>query len=511
MADDGRMCGALKKIAKIIFFVIVSLIMAGCLGILVCALSPSLTQMLAEQVERTSQVLPGGGQSGGAPSGVNADWLNGRGDGYVVPVIRPSGVPAAVSGKTGYEPVQESGEEIPQEEADNLGANPNYGDTGSGLNFDSTYYPYYAMLESDMRQLYNQIYANALELTKSFAPLQTVSVAQVKTVFEAVYNDHPELFWLETGYSCKYLQSGECVEIVLKYNDTVNDLDTAKQAFEAAAEQILAAARGRANDEDKERYVHDSLMQMVEYDVNAPMNQSAYSALVGKKSVCAGYARAFQYLMQKLSIPCYYCTGFAGEDHAWNIVKLGTRYRNVDVTWDDTDTPTYDYFNKTDAEYGATHMRTGLSIYLPACVADINTEVILPDLSEYINPNPTEPMEWVSKKKPTDTDAANEQKKQENLAKAGIKEEDVRNNLQEYYADCLKQLKAVGTGDKHFSNVIPASLWASVEYAYSHGDYKKGYMEEALKALGVENAAVQLQVDDLSGGYYRIYHNLYTY
>ena len=69
-------------------------------------------------------------------------------------------------------------------------------------------------------------------------------------------------------------------------------------------------------------YVHDRLISRISYSKAATMNQSAYSALVGGKTVCAGYARAFQYLMQKLGIPCYYCTGFAGENHAWNIIKL---------------------------------------------------------------------------------------------------------------------------------------------------------------------------------------------
>ena len=97
------------------------------------------------------------------------------------------------------------------------------------------------------------------------------------------------------------------------------------------------------------------------------MNQSAYSALVEGKSVCAGYARAYQYLMQRLGIPCYYCTGFAGEDHAWNIVGLDDGYYNVDVTWDDTPGGEYDYFNKTDEDYADTHVRRDLSVNLPKC------------------------------------------------------------------------------------------------------------------------------------------------
>ena len=513
--------------------------MAGCLGILVCALNPSLTAMLAEKVESLSPAP--GGNSGPADMGaqgetnqpvavqpgINTDWLQ-EGDSphYEIPGTQPVETPASVSGKTGYEPVQEEAEQIAQEEADQLTDSVETGDTGSGLTFDRTFYPYYAMLEGDMRQLYSQIYANAMDLNATFAPVVSVSVEQLKSVFEAVYNDHPELFWLETGYSCKYLRNGGCVEITLKYNSTVNDFAGAGQQFEGEAEKILAGAEGLNSDIEKEKYVHDALMQRAEYDMSASMNQSAYSALVGGKSVCAGYARAFQYLMQQLGIPCYYCTGYAGEDHAWNIVRIDGRYYNVDVTWDDTDDPTYDYYNKTDGEFADTHMRTGLSVYLPACVSDDdrtgesdtaisgNGDVDVPDsLSDLINPNPIKPMEWQSKT-PTDTGGPGqtaEEKKQESLEKAGITEEQVRDTLKEYYEDCRKLMKEAGKGDQQFSNVIPQSLWSSVERAYSTGDYWKGYVEGGLKDLGLENFAIQLQVQDLGGGYYRLYHNVLTY
>ena len=72
-------------------------------------------------------------------------------------------------------------------------------------------------------------------------------------------------------------------------------------------------------------------------------------------------------------------------------------------------------------------------------------------------------------------------------------------------------MKEAGKGDQQFSNVIPQSLWSSVESAYSTGDYWKGYVEGGLKDLGMENFAIQLQVEDLGGGYYRLYHNVLTY
>ena len=554
------MCGNLK-VLKGIFFFLMGLIMIGCTGILVCALNPSLTAMLAERVESVGSAQSSrDGQSGGlgglfrdgdgqsdstvpgeGQPGINADWLEGQ-SGYEQPDSPSVETPEDVSGRTGYEPVQEEAQEIDEDEAGGLTGAENPGDTGSGLSFDAETYPYYAMLEAEMQQIYSQIYANAMSLTPSFTPVATVSVSQLKTVFEAVYNDHPELFWLDTGYSCKYLRSGRCAEITLKFNETADALEQARLAFQGAAGNIVAQARGLGSQAEMERYVHDALMGLVEYDVAAPMNQSAYSALVGGRSVCAGYARAFQYIMQELGVPCYYCTGYAGEDHAWNIVKIDGVYRNVDVTWDDTEEPTYNYFNKTDRELAATHRRTGLSVYLPACEgagtqtpaapeggeAGTSEDGEIPgsaenpggedadgadDISGLINPNPIQPLEWESKKKeePVDPLQAAEDRKRESLEKAGVTEEQVRDTMQEYYEDCRRLLKDAGTGDRQFVNVIPQSLWGSVERAYNSGDYRKGYVDSALKDMGASSFAIQLQVQDLGGGYYRLYHNVYTY
>lgn len=570
------------KIAKTIFFSIVALIMILCAGILVCAMTPSLTEALAEKVaEITSEEpedaasVPSGwengagdpglsdgdsgqdsaeqrddlseetdpGQAGnggdssptGADSmepedstdsaageaqpGISADLIrDGNQTGYEPPDSGDVEAPASVSGRTGYEPVQEEAEQILPEEAKDL--EESAGNTGSDYSFDPEIYPYYAMLETDMRALYNQIYANALDRAERFAPVTDVNVSQVKTVFEAVYNDHPELFWLETGYSCKYLRSGKCVEITLKYNRTAENLEQAKSEFEGRAGEILSGTESLGDIVEKERYVHDQLMQSVEYDLSAPMNQSAYSALVEGKSVCAGYARAFQYLMQQLGIPCYYCTGFAGEDHAWNIIKLEDGYYNVDVTWDDTDTPTYDYFNKSDREYASSHIRTGLSLYLPACQSDGSGGENLQDgtdgtenpsqesVAELVNPNPTQPLVWESRI--PDTEPTKEEQRQESLERAGVSETDIRNTMQEYYDDCRKLLEEVGTGDKQFTNVIPESLWSSVERAYYNGEYWNGYVEDALKTLGADDFVIQLQVESIGSGYYRLYHNVYT-
>ena len=157
----------------------------------------------------------------------------------------------------------------------------------------------------------------------------------------------------------------------------------AKSAIDKDA--IINEALKCSGDYEKEKYVHDALLDMAGYDTEAAMNQSAFSALVSRTTVCAGYARAFQYLMQKSGIPCYYCMGTAdGEavaatggtetSHSWNIVRTGHTYCNIDCMWDDSVSNAYGknqypFFNLSDKEF-MYHVRTGQSLKLPACNDD---------------------------------------------------------------------------------------------------------------------------------------------
>ncbi|MBO6137951.1 MAG: hypothetical protein J6O71_04990 [Lachnospiraceae bacterium] len=287
---------------------------------------------------------------------------------YEAPSSSELEIPENVSNRAGYEPVSGEEREIPDIEAINLYKELPLGNTGDDLDFDPLYYPYYAMLGDKGKHLYRQIYANAMDLNGRFSPVERDLGAQgFKNVFASVIGDHPELFWLNTSYECLYDPHGQCAEVNLSFNRTANDLEASKTDFETNAEEILAGARSLESDYEKEKYVHNALIDRIEYNAGAEMNQSAYSALVNDSTVCAGYARAFQYLMQQLEIPCYYCTGYAGEDHAWNIVKLDKDYYNADVTWDDTEGGKYEYFNKSDDDYRRTHARTELAVYLPPC------------------------------------------------------------------------------------------------------------------------------------------------
>lgn len=318
------------------------------------------------ETDESSSLIGDDYDSVSAETGDDSEPVRGA-NGYEAPSELDIKVPEAVNGKAGYQPITEKSEALPDAEGGEYTSTLGYGETGDGLFFDANLYPYYHMIDQKGQHLYRQIFANATVMNAAFVPIEAVPVSQLKNVVMAVYNDHPELFWLNTIFTCKYDQNKICAELELEFNMTKEELATASTEFFNTTNNLLTQVENLGTPYEKERRLHDILIERIEYEKGADKNQSAYSALVEGKSVCAGYARAYQYLLQRLGIPCYYCTGFAGTDHAWNIVALDDGYYNVDLTWDDTPGGEYDYFNRTDSDYAGTHVRRDLSVNLPKC------------------------------------------------------------------------------------------------------------------------------------------------
>lgn len=437
----------------------------------------------------------GTGNATGSDNGENGTLENLLGEdinsGYVPPEREAVNVPESVTGRGGYTPVQEVAEQIDEEEAKELQKKYTYGETGEDLSFDTEYYPYYGMLPEKLQSLYRQIYANAMAVNGIFNPIEKVNQTELRHTFMAVFNDHPELFWLDSAYRAKFARNGECAEIALEFNYLVDNLDEAKGEFQSGAESILSGARNLGSDYEKELYVHNALLDRITYDMGAPLNQSAYSALVGGRTVCAGYARSFQYLMTELGIPCYYCTGYAGESHAWNIIRLDGEYYNADATWDDTNPDKYGYFNKTDSEFSTTHRREDLSVYLPACNGTKYSN--LEDSTQESSPEQAQP-QYVDERR--------------SLNEIGFSEKDVLRSLQEYYDDCYRQLTTAGDFIEFVNIVDSEDLWMECYRAYESDNYSFGYMDRVLEELGAGGCEVDVEAESLQDGRVLLYHTI---
>ena len=112
---------------------------------------------------------------------------------------------------------------------------------------------------------------------------------------------------------------------------------TREQALkaDAVAEEVV----NKCNSEstlDKISSVYNYLCDNVVYDSEYEYG-SIYDALIDGKTVCSGYAAAFQVMMEKLGIPCKIMAGNVnGTAHAWNAVNVSGKWYYVDATFANT-------------------------------------------------------------------------------------------------------------------------------------------------------------------------------
>lgn len=243
----------------------------------------------------------------------------------------------------------------------------------NGKSLSDDFYFYRSTLSKKSQSAYDQIYAFLYKGVSKFDMNVAVDGNSISDIIYCVYYDHPELFWVDCALTYYVNENNIVTSVQVNFNNTASNLSSSQQNFESAVAPLLSSAGTLSTDIDKVKYVHDYLTNVDDYVLNSELNQSAYSALVYGQTVCAGYAHAFQYCMQKLGIPAAYVVGNAGGGaHAWNIVCLDGEYYNMDVTWDDPvgNSPTtyyYNYFNITDSTIGSDHARDSLSAQLPSC------------------------------------------------------------------------------------------------------------------------------------------------
>ena len=104
-----------------------------------------------------------------------------------------------------------------------------------------------------------------------------------------------------------------------------------EHALEEVKEQITQDMS--AYDKVKNSFIRN-LIDHAEYEASED-DQNIAGIFWKKKAVCAGYARAVQYLLEQLGVPCIYVEGNArdsDEGHAWNIVEINGEQYYVDAT-----------------------------------------------------------------------------------------------------------------------------------------------------------------------------------
>lgn len=124
---------------------------------------------------------------------------------------------------------------------------------------------------------------------------------------------------------------------------------------EAVAEAMTTLQLNGLSEAKKITKIHDYICNHVDYAYNSTEEQiyTAYGALCTGKAVCQGYAVLFYRLCKEAGLSVRIISGTGnGGPHAWNIVRIGSKYYNVDCTWDGQDTATYNEFLlKSEADF----------------------------------------------------------------------------------------------------------------------------------------------------------------
>lgn len=209
------------------------------------------------------------------------------------------------------------------------------------------YYAYHLL--NDFEKI---VYEKFLHAVQNFETVITdlppiMTVEQVMKIAHYMDRDHPELFWFQYGTTVFQNPTDSLVaKVELKYRMSKEEALKRQKQIDAASAQFTKTITEEMSDYETALRIYENIIRLIDYDTLGLEEQekdqnanekpddlrSIYGVIVNKKAVCAGYAKATQYFMQKAGIECTY---IVSAEHAWNLLKLEGEYYHLDTTWGD--------------------------------------------------------------------------------------------------------------------------------------------------------------------------------
>lgn len=241
---------------------------------------------------------------------------------------------------------------------------------------------YFEQLGSTEKVLYAECYQILARQAEEIL-ISTTDAEILPRVYQSIINDHPEFFYLN-GYTYTQYTRNEEVQYITfsgRYTYDAGEVARRQKIIDAEVERRVGSLMGYDEYETVKR-VYEDLILSTDYSMDSPDNQNICSVFLDKKSVCNGYAKAAQYLLNDLGIPCIIVNGTTnGDSHAWNIVQIDGAYYHMDATWGDPSyyssaesekegAPNidYSYLCVTDAEIRKNHY-VDPQFMVPACTS----------------------------------------------------------------------------------------------------------------------------------------------
>lgn len=226
---------------------------------------------------------------------------------------------------------------------------------------------YYSTLSPKDKKIYRQIYRGIQNFeTHIKLPKPTVSLQKL---LQYIDFDNPLIFYVDFS-NLEFVDNVISDTLILTYFYSRQDAKKINDKIQSVLKKMSSRIQGRT-DYEKEKSIHDLLIENVIYDTLAagnikkyyPRSNSILGVLFYKTAVCEGIAKVTKILLNSVDIKCIVVVGFSSknnEGHAWNIVEVNGDAYHLDVTWDtnisfENDTR-YDYFNLTDKQIKTDHI-----------------------------------------------------------------------------------------------------------------------------------------------------------
>ena len=195
---------------------------------------------------------------------------------------------------------------------------------------DQCFKYHYQSLNKAQKQLYQTIY-NIAYTRKNNVYIKENNIDTVSDIVNDILKDHPEFFYIkEWSISKKGIFN-------FKYNMQEKEIKHYQKQLKQIVKQIKNDTQTLKKYE-KIKYIYDYIITHCSYNEKAVYNQEIISVLINQQSVCSGYAKTMQYLLNKLNIKTTFLTGEVNgirDKHAINMIKYDNDYYYIDSTWGD--------------------------------------------------------------------------------------------------------------------------------------------------------------------------------
>ncbi len=265
----------------------------------------------------------------------------------------------------------------------------------------ASYYPYYHSLTEADKDIYAELCTaiECFDYRAEFGKFSTAKEAKemydrVSEIYFSMIYEQPQYFWVDPYVCNYYLIEGYGNRLSVLLNPIADEaqIEQKKSELNAKVSEIVTQAETMESTYEKVLYVYDEILKITEYDYElsemidetygtadeesddaTDISQTVYGCLVEGKTVCSGYALAFNLIMQELG---YACGAVANREinsdseservsHVSNYCKLDGEYYYFDLTWDDTEFEedlykkyfdfSHSYFAITSEEFEETH------------------------------------------------------------------------------------------------------------------------------------------------------------